>query len=163
MTRPRPTERDLHAMIDERLDKARARELEAWLEEEAAHDERLASWKRGGDALRAVYDPIAAETPPLFLSLAARAAAARDEPRRASEPRASAAGPKPRRAPPASRSAAPLGTIVLSFLSGGAVALLVPAVARQILDPSQTSIFAGVLRVVAQITAYIGRALGLGT
>lgn len=190
MNAARPTERDLHALIDERLDKARARELSSWLADGALHDERLASWKRGVDALRAVYDPVVDEAPPLFLSLAARAAAAgpRDDLAHALE--ADAASGKPAGSfkpagPLATSSTGRIGPsrpvrlsadmtqayrprrsiapILASFVAGALCAVLLPAVIRQVLDPAQPSIFAGVLRVVAQITGLIGRMTGWGT
>ncbi|QLP98469.1 MAG: hypothetical protein HZY79_15335 [Rhodoblastus sp.] len=72
-------------MIDERLDRRRARELEDWLTNDAMRDQRFGGWKRGLDALRAAYDPILQETPPLYLSLSARASVAQAE--RAAAPR----------------------------------------------------------------------------
>lgn len=137
----RPTERDLHAMIDERLDRRRARELEDWLTTEALRDERFGGWKRGLDALRAAYDPILAETPPLYLSLAARASAAQVE-----------------RAATQTAPAAEQGDVVRetaiavgSFLVGATMALLLTSAAQHFVDPAHPSIVAASRNTLATI------------
>lgn len=135
VVKERPTERDLHAMIDERLDRRRARELEDWLSTDALRDERFASWKRGLDALRAAYDPLLMESPPLYLSLAARASAAQAE---------RAAPPPPPAAPPAPAERGLVRDTVIavaSFLIGAFAALLLTAAARHFADPAHPSVF----------------------
>lgn len=126
-----PSERDLHAMIDERLDRRRARELETWLTNEATRDERLGAWKRGLDAMRAAYDPIAEERPPLYLSLAARACVAQAE--RATQPAPPRVDPDERWTP------RDVAIALASFLAGAVAALLLMAAARFFVDPSNPS------------------------
>lgn len=132
--RERPSERDLHAMIDERLDRRRARELQDWLSNDAMRDERFGGWKRGLDALRAAYDPILQEAPPLYLSLAARACVAQAE---------RAAAPAPDEAPAAEGGLVRETVIALgSFLIGAMAALLLTSAARHFTDPAHPSILA---------------------
>lgn len=155
----RPTERDLHAMIDERLDRRRARQLETWLANEAGQDARLGAWKRGLDALRAAYDPILAETPPLHLSLAARASAveAGIAPTK-SIPTKSAATqqPAPARAPLHEASVA-----VTSFFVGAFAALMLSAAAQMAFDPAHPGIVEATRRILAQVGQLFARLLDL--
>ena len=127
----RPTERDLHAMIDERLDRRRARELQDWLADDALRDERFGAWKRGLDALRAAHDPILEETPPLYLSLAARASVAQAE-------RAASAPPAP---VAATRGGGVREALIAlgSFLVGAAAALVLTSAAKHFVDPAHPS------------------------
>lgn len=145
----RPTERDLHAMIDERLDRRRARELENWLSNEAMRDERFGAWKRGLDAMRAAYDPILAEAPPLYLSLAARASAAQAE---------RAAKPAPPSAEPIERGGVARETVIAvgSFLVGAFAALILTAVAKHFADPAHPGVLsagADTLRTIWRLIA----------
>lgn len=131
----RPSERDLHAMIDERLDRRRARELEDWLTNDAMRDERFGAWKRGLDALRAAYDPILQETPPLYLSLSARASVAQAE---------RAAPPAPVAAPAQVERSRVRDTViaVASFLIGALAALALTSAAKHFVDPAHPNIVA---------------------
>lgn len=130
----RPNERDLHAMIDERLDRRRARELEGWLTNDAMRDERFGGWKRGLDALRAAYDPILTETPPLYLSLAARASAAQAE---------RAANPAPAAAAQSERAIVRDTVIAVgSFLIGALAALALTSAAKHFVDPAHPNMVA---------------------
>lgn len=132
----RPSERDLHAMIDERLDRRRARELEDWLTNDAMRDERFGGWKRGLDALRAAYDPILTETPPLYLSLAARASAAQAERAAIPAPAAVAAAQSER--------AIVRDTVIAvgSFLIGALAALALTSAAKHFVDPAHPNMVA---------------------
>jgi anti-sigma factor RsiW len=151
----RPTERDLHAMIDERLDRRRARELEGWLADEALRDERFAAWKRGLDGLRAAYDPILDETPPLYLSMAARASVAQAE--RLAQAQAQA----PAAAPPAKvrRDGAVREVVIAvgSFLIGAAAALLLTSAAKHFVDPRHPSILAAGRDTLTTIWSLLAR------
>ena len=148
LAQERPSERDMHAMIDERLDQRRARELQEWLATDAFRDERFGGWKRGLDALRAAYDPILLETPPLYLSLAARASAAQVE-------RAAAAAP-PR---PAESGAVRETLIALaSFAVGASMALLLTSAAKHFVDPAHPSILAAAKDTVATIARLLSGA-----
>ena len=146
----RPSERDLHAMIDERLDRRRARELQEWLAGEALRDERFGAWKRGLDAMRAAYDPILEETPPLYLSLAARASVAQAE---------RGASPPPAPTPATRGGGAREALIALgSFLIGAAAALALTSAAKHFVDPAHPSIFkagadtlASIWRLIASV------------
>lgn len=131
----RPTERDLHAMIDERLDRRRARELEDWLTNDAMRDQRFGGWKRGLDALRAAYDPILQETPPLYLSLSARASVAQAE---------RAAAPAPAAAPVQAERRLVRDTVIAvgSFLVGALAALALTSAAKHFVDPAHPNIVA---------------------
>jgi anti-sigma factor RsiW len=148
----RPSERDLHAMIDERLDRRRARELQDWLAGEALRDERFGAWKRGLDAMRAAYDPILEETPPLYLSLAARASVAQAE--RATPSPPAPAPPQGERGGAAREALIALG----SFLIGAAAALALTSAAKHFVDPAHPSIFkagadtlASIWRLIASV------------
>lgn len=149
----RPTERDLHAMIDERLDRRRARELEGWLADEALRDERFAAWKRGLDGLRAAYDPILDETPPLYLSMAARASVAQAE--RIAQAQAPAAAPAAAR-----RHGGAVREVVIavgSFLIGAAAALLLTSAAKHFVDPRHPSILAAGRDTLTTIWSLLAR------
>ncbi|MBK9083427.1 MAG: hypothetical protein IPL88_15745 [Rhizobiales bacterium] len=151
----RPNELDLHAIVDDRLDRLRARELEVWLREEALLDERLESWRRSHLTLRAVYDPILSEPPPLFLSLALRAA---------QPPRAAETAPPPARrsaASPAASSPArfPLLVVVVSFLLGAASVVVGAAIFAHFADPARPDVAAGVVRALG----LLARGLGFGS
>lgn len=145
----RPSERDLHAMIDERLDRRRARELEAWLTNEATRDERLGSWKRGLDAMRAAYDPVAEERPPLYLSLAARACVAQAE---------RAAQPAPTR-PEADEGWRPrdVAIALASFLTGACAAVALMAAARFFVDPAHPTAAQAARDAVAALWRFVSR------
>src|SRR3954469_4269244 len=69
---PRITEADLHAYADGRVDDGRRAEIEAWLAERPDEAERVATWKRVGEGLRALYDPVLEEAVPEELARAAR-------------------------------------------------------------------------------------------
>ena len=62
------TEAELQAYADGRLPAARAADVEAWLPARPEHAERIADHRRIGEALRALYDPIAAEPVPAHLA-----------------------------------------------------------------------------------------------
>ena len=67
---PKITEADLVAFADERFDRSRLGEMEAWL---AAHPEdqgKIEAWREQTAMLRAVFDPIAAEPVPATLTAA---------------------------------------------------------------------------------------------
>jgi len=146
----RPNELDLHAIVDDRLDRLRARELEVWLREEALLDERLESWRRSHLTLRAVYDPILSEPPPLFLSLALRAAT---PPRAAETPAPSARRPAP--AP----ARFPLLVVVVSFLLGAASVVVGAAIFAHFADPARPDVATGVVRALG----LLARGLGFGS
>jgi anti-sigma factor RsiW len=69
---PRVHEADLHAYADERLDAARQAEVEAWLSEHPDDAERVAEWKRLGQGMRELYDPVLGEKIPAALEHAGR-------------------------------------------------------------------------------------------
>ena len=146
----RPNELDLHAIVDDRLDRLRARELEVWLREEALLDERLESWRRSHLTLRAVYDPILSEPPPQFLSLALRAAT---PPRAAETPAPSARRPAP--AP----ARFPLLVVVVSFLLGAASVVVGAAIFAHFADPARPDVATGVVRALG----LLARGLGFGS
>jgi anti-sigma factor RsiW len=58
------TEADLQAFADGRLEEARRAAVEAWLAARPEDVERVADYRRLGDALRAAYDPVLAEPVP---------------------------------------------------------------------------------------------------
>ena len=61
-------EADLQAYVDEQLDAARRAEVEAWLAAHPEEAERIAAFRRLGDELRAVYDPVLGEQLPPALA-----------------------------------------------------------------------------------------------
>lgn len=67
------SEAELQAYADGRLPAARAAEVEAWLAARPEHAERIADHRRIGEALRALYDPVAAEPVPPHLASRGRA------------------------------------------------------------------------------------------
>jgi len=66
-TEPTVTEADLQAYADGRLGVERRAEVEAWLAARPEEAERVAAYRRLGDALRAAYDPVLAEPVPQHL------------------------------------------------------------------------------------------------
>ena len=77
-TEPTVTEADLQAYADGRLGVERRAEVESWLAARPEEAERVAAYRRLGDALRAAYDPVLAEPVPQYLeSTAARRPRAR--------------------------------------------------------------------------------------
>lgn len=56
----RPHDDELHALVDGRMDAARAAELEAWLQAHPEQATRVAGWKRDAEALRMEWAGIAA-------------------------------------------------------------------------------------------------------
>jgi anti-sigma factor RsiW len=155
----RPNELDLHAIVDDRLDRLRARELEVWLREEALLDERLEGWRRSHLTLRAVYDPILSEPPPLFLTLALRAA---------QPPRAGETAPAPARRPAGSPAGAPVASaparfpllvVVVSFLLGATSVVVGAAIFAHFADPARPDVATGVARALT----LLARGLGFGS
>ncbi len=69
-------ESDLQAFVDGRLTPARAAEVEAWLAERPDEASRIAALRQDRDALRAAYEPIAAEPLPARLAAVLERAAA---------------------------------------------------------------------------------------
>jgi len=65
------TEADLQAYADGRLDAERRAELEAWLAARPDEAERIDAYRRLGEELRGVYDPVLAEALPPALARAA--------------------------------------------------------------------------------------------
>src|SRR6267378_1712961 len=65
------TEADLQAYADGRLGVERRAEVESWLAARPEDAERVAAYRRLGDALRAAYDPVLAEPVPQQLEAAA--------------------------------------------------------------------------------------------
>jgi anti-sigma factor RsiW len=63
-TEPTVTEADLQAYADGRLGAERSAEVESWLAARPEDAERLAAYRRLGEALRAAYDPVLAEPVP---------------------------------------------------------------------------------------------------
>jgi anti-sigma factor RsiW len=61
-------EADLQAYVDEQLDAARRAEVEAWLVAHPEEAERIAAFRRLGEELRAVYDPVLSEQLPPTLA-----------------------------------------------------------------------------------------------
>ena len=77
-TEPTVTEADLQAYADGRLGAERRAEVESWLAARPEEAERVAAYRRLGDALRAAYDSVLAEPVPQYLeSTAARRPRAR--------------------------------------------------------------------------------------
>lgn len=75
---------DLNAWVDGRLDDARAREIEAWLEANPAEGERWRDYRVHREVLQAVYDPVLSEPVPTRLRPASiRAGRRRDWPAQA--------------------------------------------------------------------------------
>lgn len=66
------SELDLHAYVDAELGPARKRQVEAWLVEHPADAERVATWARQGEAIRAAYDPVLTEPDTAAIVAAAR-------------------------------------------------------------------------------------------
>lgn len=66
------TEAELQAYADGRLEEGRRLEVEAWLAARPEEAERIASYRRLGDDVRALYQPVAEEPVPEWLALAAR-------------------------------------------------------------------------------------------
>jgi anti-sigma factor RsiW len=66
------TEAELQAYADGRLPAGRAAEVEAWLAVRPEHAERIADYRSIGEALRALYDPVAAEPVPPHLAARSR-------------------------------------------------------------------------------------------
>ncbi len=66
------TEAELQAYADGRLEEGRRLEVEAWLAARPEEAERIASYRRLGDDVRALYKPVAEEPVPEWLALAAR-------------------------------------------------------------------------------------------
>src|SRR2546427_9504355 len=64
---PTVTEADLQAYADGRLGVERRAEVESWLAGRPEDAERVAAYRRLGEALRAAYDPVLAETVPQHL------------------------------------------------------------------------------------------------
>jgi anti-sigma factor RsiW len=67
------TEADLQAYVDGRLAQGRRVELEAWLAAHPEEAERLAAYRRIGEALHEVYDPVLDEPVPERLQRRSRA------------------------------------------------------------------------------------------
>ena len=67
----------LQAFLDGELDRTRAAEVEAWLNEQPAHKARLREWRAHDQVLRAIFDPILTEPAPQNIRVAARMAASR--------------------------------------------------------------------------------------
>ena len=65
------TEADLQAYADGRLGAERGAEVESWLATRPEDAERVAAYRRLGEALRAAYDPVLAEPVPQQLEAAA--------------------------------------------------------------------------------------------
>ncbi|HYD56093.1 MAG TPA: anti-sigma factor [Burkholderiales bacterium] len=58
------TDAELQAYVDGRLPALRAAEVEAWISAHPEHAERVADYRRLGDALRLLYEPIVSEPVP---------------------------------------------------------------------------------------------------
>jgi anti-sigma factor RsiW len=58
------TEAELQAYADGRLAAARAAEVEAWLASRPEHAERIGEYRRLGEEMRALYDPVLSEPVP---------------------------------------------------------------------------------------------------
>jgi len=71
-TEPAVTEADLQAYADARLGAERSAEVESWLAAHPEEAERVAAYRRLGEALRAAYDPVLAEPVPQQLEGAAK-------------------------------------------------------------------------------------------
>lgn len=65
---PAPTEEDLIAFADDRLDEARAAIVAAWLTERPEEEKRINEWRRQNVLLRSVLDPAIDEVVPAELS-----------------------------------------------------------------------------------------------
>lgn len=66
------TEAELQAYADGRLAAPRAGQVEAWLATRPEHAERIAEYRRLGDELRALYEPVLSEPVPDRLSVSRR-------------------------------------------------------------------------------------------
>ncbi len=64
-------ETDLHALVDGELDAERRRKVEDHLLQHPTHAALVEGWRRQNAALRAAFEPVAHETPPLSLKDAA--------------------------------------------------------------------------------------------
>ncbi len=64
-------ETDLHALVDGELDAERRRKVEDHLLQHPAHAALVEGWRRQNAALRAAFEPVVHETPPLSLKDAA--------------------------------------------------------------------------------------------
>jgi anti-sigma factor RsiW len=64
-------ESDLHALVDGELDPERRRKVEDHLLQHPEHAALVEGWRRQNAALRAAFEPVAHETPPLSLKDAA--------------------------------------------------------------------------------------------
>ncbi|MGE0661045.1 MAG: anti-sigma factor [Reyranellaceae bacterium] len=65
----------LNAYVDCRLDAASRARVAAWLEANPDEAARIADWQAAGEALRAAFDPVAAEPVPAALAVAASVSA----------------------------------------------------------------------------------------
>lgn len=151
-----PSEFELHAFVDGRLEPLRAGEVETLLT--ATGDrERIDGWLRGRDALRLVYDPVAHEPPPLFLLEAAIAA-----PRPGPEPARRAASPSrpaPARRPRETRGAVIWLAVATGFCAGAAATLIGSALLARLTDPQAGDLSAALARALGLVL----RGLGFGT
>ena len=68
---PTITDAELQAYADGRLASGRRAEIEAWLATRPEEAERIAAYRRAGEELRALYDPVLAEPAPEPLERAA--------------------------------------------------------------------------------------------
>lgn len=73
---PRIEETDLHALVDGELDAERRRRIEDHLLQHPEHAALVEGWRRQNAALRAAFEPVAHEIPPLSLKDAAARAPA---------------------------------------------------------------------------------------
>lgn len=71
MSDPNIPEAELHAFVDGRLPAARAAEIAQWLSEHPEESEKAEAYRRLGDDMRALYDPILSEPLPIRLQRAA--------------------------------------------------------------------------------------------
>lgn len=103
----RPSDDELHAYVDGRLEASRRDALERWLADHPADAERVAAWRAQNAALRAAFDPLLSEAVPQRLLEAATG--------------------RTRRAPSRHRVAAALGWLALGALAGFEARGLQPA------------------------------------
>lgn len=146
-----PSEFELHAFVDGRLEPMRAGEVETLLVATGDRD-RIDGWLRGRDALRLVYDPVAHETPPAFVAEAARAGP-RPEPflRAAAAPRPTA---RPRRRE--ARGALIWLAVATGFCAGSAATLIASALVARLTDPQAGDLAAAVSRALALAARGLG-------
>ena len=148
-----PSEFELHAFVDGRLDPLRASEIETLLTAAGDRD-RVDGWLRGRDALRLVYDPVAHEPPPQFLADVVRRAPL--PPPQTHGRAARPARPAPARRPRETRAAVIWLAVATGFCAGAAATLIGSALLARLTDPQAVDLSAALSRALALVLRGLG-------